>query len=283
MPTTHITEAVPSGDVTISYRRFGHPGLTPIMILHGANYFDSADWIEVADRLSQDREVVAIDQRGFGRSSWSPTKDYSNDAHIGDILIVLDALAWPRVVMLGHSRGGVYATLFAARLPARTCGLVLVDYCPGGGPALGQPSVGNRPRVFPSLEALQASMSRSPAGPSGSPAHERLMSIIRSVEGGYILSQRDPDFANTQPQGGPHASPKYASSDPWQELAAVQAPVLVVRGARSDRFSSSGLVTLRNNFPRIELIEVAAGHDVAAEAPLELQAAVSRFLYDAGL
>jgi hypothetical protein len=39
MRTTHKTEAVPSGDVTVSYRRFGHPGLTPIMILHGANYF----------------------------------------------------------------------------------------------------------------------------------------------------------------------------------------------------------------------------------------------------
>ena len=55
---------VQSGDVSIFYRRFGKPGgTTPILIMHGVNYFDSFDWIEVGSRLATDREVVAFDHR----------------------------------------------------------------------------------------------------------------------------------------------------------------------------------------------------------------------------
>ena len=47
----HRIETVQSGDVTLSYRRFGTPGKTPILFAHGANYFDSYDWIDVAAKV----------------------------------------------------------------------------------------------------------------------------------------------------------------------------------------------------------------------------------------
>lgn len=59
--------SVSSGDVQIFYRRFGKPGRTPALIVHGLSYF-SYDWIELASALATDREVVAIDMRGFGQS-----------------------------------------------------------------------------------------------------------------------------------------------------------------------------------------------------------------------
>ena len=78
--TEQRTGRVNSGDVSIFYRAFGSRGATPILILHGANYFDSYDWIDVAAALAGDREVVAYDKRGFGESTWSASKDYSVDA-----------------------------------------------------------------------------------------------------------------------------------------------------------------------------------------------------------
>ena len=60
MIPNHATGSVKNGDVDLFYRRFGSPGATPILIVHGLSFF-SYDWIEVASRIATDREVVAID------------------------------------------------------------------------------------------------------------------------------------------------------------------------------------------------------------------------------
>jgi pimeloyl-ACP methyl ester carboxylesterase len=77
----HRTGKIQSGDVALFYRAFGPEsssgGKTPIIILHGSNYFDSYDWIGVSSGLAQDRQVVVFDHRGFGLSEWSQYKDYS--------------------------------------------------------------------------------------------------------------------------------------------------------------------------------------------------------------
>src|SRR3954466_13498819 len=86
----HRTGKIQSGDVALFYRAFGpensSTGKTPIIILHGSNYFDSYDWIGVASGLAQSsRLVVVFDHRGFGLSQWSKYKDYSLDALFSDI------------------------------------------------------------------------------------------------------------------------------------------------------------------------------------------------------
>ena len=57
---------VTSGDVSLFYRAFGARGATPILLMHGANYYDSYDWVAVAQKLATDREVATYDKRGFG-------------------------------------------------------------------------------------------------------------------------------------------------------------------------------------------------------------------------
>ena len=88
---SHRTGKIQSGDVAIFYRAFGpesSTGKTPIIILHGSNYFDSYDWIGVATALASDREVVTPDRRGWGESQRSPSKDYSRDALLDDSLFM---------------------------------------------------------------------------------------------------------------------------------------------------------------------------------------------------
>ena len=62
-----VTGRVATGDVNIFYRKFGNPGRTPVLIVHGLSFF-SYDWIRPATLIACDREVVAIDMRGFGES-----------------------------------------------------------------------------------------------------------------------------------------------------------------------------------------------------------------------
>src|SRR5712691_9501134 len=82
---------VNSGDVSIFYRAFGTPGRAPILLMHGSNYYDSYDWIGVASALATDRLVVTPDRRGWGETTWSPSKDYSRDALVDDMLAVMRA------------------------------------------------------------------------------------------------------------------------------------------------------------------------------------------------
>lgn len=255
--------SVRSDGIDIFYRRFGQDGGgTPMLILHGANYFDSADWVTVGTALGVDRAIVAIDQRGFGRSGWSADKDYSNAAQLRDMTAVLDHLGWARAAILGHSRGGIHAILFAGRQPDRCAALILGDSSPGGVPPPAEPRINVPPRVFPTLETLAVATSRASTPPA------RLAEFTAAVDGGYILSRRDPDFGNTP---GP-------ADDLWAALAAVRAPVLLVRGAASNRLAAADIERMRAAVPDLREAAIDAGHDLAAMAPDALTAAVRHFL-----
>jgi pimeloyl-ACP methyl ester carboxylesterase len=123
------TGRVRSSDVEIFYRKFGAPGRTPVLIVHGLSYF-SYDWIDAGSRMAADREVVAIDMRGFGESGWSATRDYKLETLSNDVIAVIDALGWSKAVLMGHSFGGRVCLATAGWKPERAAGLVLVDFAP---------------------------------------------------------------------------------------------------------------------------------------------------------
>ena len=120
----HETGTLSSGDVTIFYRVFGKPGRAPVLIMHGANYFDSWDWMEVADGIATDREVCCYDKRGFGNSTWSESKDYSLDAHVQDAMAVVGKLGWQKFIPMGHSASGRLSIAIAANFPDRVAALI---------------------------------------------------------------------------------------------------------------------------------------------------------------
>lgn len=273
------TGTVPSGDVKLFYRVFGKPGATPILIFHGANYYDSADWIEVGSALATDREVAAWDTRGFGRTGWSASKDYGLDTQMADINTLLDHLGWNKVIAMGHSQGGGRSILFASRFPQRVAGLIIVDHCPGRGVAVPLPkqAIGKKPTVFPTIEAAQESMSRDTNTPPGSRARARLEEILHKVEGGYVYP-RDPDFQNGVAIGAEGRAPTIVVGDMWQELAAVKAPILLVRGTKSDRYNDAALAKVKSEFPKIRRVDVECGHDVAGGAPQALIDAARSFI-----
>ena len=267
----HRTGTIRSGDVDLFYRHFGQPAdATPVIIIHGANYYDSFDWIDVADALSRDREVVAYDQRGFGESSWSPSREYSLDAVIGDITALLDHFGWSQAVIMGHSMGGGQALLFGARLPQRTASVVLVDHCPSAGGPAAVPGLA-APAGFPDLKAALAATSRDQRTPLS-----RVEGFTRKAEGG-LLFKRDPSFNNKKPDIAGW-TPKLTSTDAWAELAAVKAPMLVIRGTQSDRFNDERIARAQREQPNAKVVNIDCGHDVAGAAPDALIAAVRGFL-----
>jgi pimeloyl-ACP methyl ester carboxylesterase len=269
---------VNSGDVSIFYRGFGARGGTPVLLMHGANYFDSYDWIGVAEALASDREVATFDKRGFGESGWSPSKDYSVDANMGDILAVIGELKWERPIVVGHSASGRLAVSFVANFPDKAARLVIVDsgFAREEGSSGGRPTAGNPPLVFESVEAAMAHFAKLSNPPRISHDRERAQAALVKVEKGYML-KRDPDFQNTKPQGEGANLPQRASRDVWQELATVKCPTMIVRGLRSDRYTPEIIARISRDYPSVEWATVNSQHDVADQAPQELVAAIRKF------
>jgi pimeloyl-ACP methyl ester carboxylesterase len=84
-------------------------------------------WKDVIADLGAECRCIAYARAGLGKSG-SDGKPRTIEAHLQDLGAVIDALAPDRkVVLVGHSYGGLLATEFARRHPERLQGLVLVD------------------------------------------------------------------------------------------------------------------------------------------------------------
>jgi len=99
-----------------------------VVLLHGTSA-NHAVWEPIADRLASSATVIALDQRGHGRSD-KPATGYTGPDFAGDVVTVLDALGIERAVVGGHSLGGRNAWLAGALHPERVAGVLSVDYTP---------------------------------------------------------------------------------------------------------------------------------------------------------
>ncbi|MEV0441323.1 alpha/beta hydrolase [Streptomyces spectabilis] len=115
--------ATAPGGHRLSYCDHGGPG-PALLALHG-HFGDGATFAALARALAGRCRVIALDQRGHGRSD--RTEDYSRRGYVDDAAAVLRHLGLTDVVVLGHSLGGVNAYQLAARHPHLVRALVVED------------------------------------------------------------------------------------------------------------------------------------------------------------
>jgi pimeloyl-ACP methyl ester carboxylesterase len=279
MAVEQRTGRINSGDVSLFYRAFGAPGgRAPILLLHGSNYYDSYDWIGVASALATDREVVTPDRRGWGESTWSPSKDYSRDALLDDMLAVVSTFKWDKPIIMGHSGAGPVIIAYAVNFPERISKLVIVDsQMNRDEDATSGPTVGNPPLVFESIEAAMARFARLNNPPRFGLDRERAERALVKVENGYML-KRDPDNGNRKPIDEGASLPRRPTREMWAELAMVKTPTILVRGTKSDRYPPATVERLTRDYPQIQQETVDSQHDIPRMAPDALVAHVRKFL-----
>lgn len=271
------TGRINSGDVSLFYRAYGAPGATPILILHGSNYYDSVDWIEVASALATDREVVTPDRRGWGESTWSPSKDNSLDALLDDMLAVISAMKWSKCIVMGHSGAGPTVISFAVNFPQMTDKLVLMDsQMNREESARTGKSIGNPPYIYESVEAAMAKHKFSNP-PRLAWDRKRAEQALVKVEKGLML-KRDPDGGNRQPVGEGASLPRRPVREMWDELGMVKVPMIIVRGNRSSRYPPATVEKLTKMYPHIPQFVVDSEHDVAGQALDALVTHVRNFI-----
>src|SRR5919112_5057626 len=96
-----------------------------VLLLHGKN-FSGAYWDSTATHLQQaGYRVIMPDQIGFGKSSKPTMFQYSFQLLALNTKHLLDSLHIDKVLVLGHSMGGMLATRFALMYSQQVEKLVL--------------------------------------------------------------------------------------------------------------------------------------------------------------
>jgi proline-specific peptidase len=109
----------------IFYRRFDGGSRLPLVALHGGPAAGHGYMMPYA-HLALDRPVVLYDQSGCGRSSAPPElKRYTVARYVAELEALRIHLGFDRMLLLGHSWGGLLAPAYAARHPDRVAGIVL--------------------------------------------------------------------------------------------------------------------------------------------------------------
>ena len=271
MNIPHETGRARSGELQIHFRRLGKPGATPALIVHGLSYF-SWDWLEVAQALGAEREVIAMDMRGFGESDRSAQKDYSVPSMAKDILAVLDHVGWPRALLFGHSMGGRSTTYVAARHPERVAALVLVDYTPQNAPEGTQRTthiVANTPDAFESIEEAMKYFDED--------NRARFEQYLKKTQQGWAV-KRDPHFRDEFRRRLQTGEAPKLGVDMWGLIGEVRCPILSLRGTRSDMYAPATVEKMKAANARLQVVEVDAGHNIAGKNPQGFLQAVNSFL-----
>lgn len=126
-----MSELVRDG-VRLWYAEAG-AGDPPLLFAHGwccdHTYFEPQ-----FEHFAGRHRVVAVDLRGHGRSD-KPRQDYTVPGFADDLAWIARELGLARVVLVGHSLGGIAALDAAARHPDVVAAAVLVDPSPVVQPA----------------------------------------------------------------------------------------------------------------------------------------------------
>jgi pimeloyl-ACP methyl ester carboxylesterase len=140
MPAYREATVSTQDGLAMYYRDYGDrlAPRTPVLCLTGLTR-NSADFAELAERLSNERRVLCPDYRGRGRSAYDPDwRHYDPFVYINDIAHLAAATGVGRAVIVGTSLGGLLAMGLSVLRPALVAGVVLNDI----GPDVASPGLG---------------------------------------------------------------------------------------------------------------------------------------------
>jgi pimeloyl-ACP methyl ester carboxylesterase len=96
----------------------------PIVVIHGA-WYDSTAWYKVVPLLqAQGHAVVAPDMPGYGKNL-RPHAEISFDTYVDEVVRAVSSLPG-RVMLVGHSLGGMFISQAAEQVPDKIASLTYV-------------------------------------------------------------------------------------------------------------------------------------------------------------
>lgn len=243
-----------------------------LTLLHGAG-LNAHTWDTTL--LALGIPALSIDLPGHGDSSWRDDADYRPRTLAPDIAVALQTWTDDPQVLVGQSLGGIVAAAVTASQPALVRSLVLVDVTPGiqadEGPAVlseffsGPTDYATRDELVDRAMVFGLGGERR-ATERGVYLNTRVRSDGR-VEWKHHMAHLAATALGPDAAGTPGGS--VLGEDGWDDLAAVSAPLTLIRGTQG-YVSPANLDDFARRLPEASVIEVDAGHNVQEHIPVAL-------------
>jgi 3-oxoadipate enol-lactonase len=255
-------------------------GADPLLLIMGLGGTHTA-WFLQVPAFRKHFRVIAYDARGLGlsRDSGEP---YTMRTLADDAAAILDHLAIERSHVLGLSLGGMVAQELAITYPGRVRKLVLAATTPGGGEREISPAIrkafgippGVDPRTLDAGDYAGSGIDMEKAGAIitrlsfNNPMVPWVLAMLARRQGKSAL-----------PEGTSRQTEASAGHDTLERLHLIQAPTLVLVGARDRLISPGSSEVLADRIPNAKLLRLrGAPHALNMESFLRFNRAVLRFL-----
>lgn len=243
----------------------GTPTDKPTLLIAHGLFGSARNWGVIAKRLSDDRQVVAVDMRNHGASPWHDDHGYPDLAD--DLKEVIGDINGP-VDFLGHSMGGKAAMVLAVSHPHSLRRLIVADIAPVGYShtqlhlieAMGELD----PQTVSSRAEADAALSRTIEEPG-----------IRA----FLLQSLDMKAAKWRLNLDALERDMQRILDFPDLDGRFEGPTLFLTGAESDYVLPDHRPRIKNLFPAARFAKIpGAGHWLHADKPREFEAAIRTFL-----
>ena len=240
----------------------GSPTDRPALLIAHGLFGSARNWGVIARRLSDTREVLAVDMRNHGESFHDPVHDYP--AMAADLAQVIERHGGP-VDVAGHSMGGKAAMVLALTQPELVRKLVVLDIAPVGYGHTQMPSIEAMRRVDLATVATRGDAeAQMQADPSLAPF---LLQSLDLKERRWKLNLDALSANMGVTVGFPEVQGRF------------DGPTLFLSGEESTYVLPEHRARIKALFPSARFARVkGAGHWLHADRPRETEAAVQAFL-----
>jgi pimeloyl-ACP methyl ester carboxylesterase len=239
-----------------------------VLLLHGLTAV-AESWLPTVLRFAAPRRVVALEQRGHGRSTHE-VPDPSAAGLARDTIDASGALGLEHPHLAGHSMGARVAIVAAARYPDAFRSVAIVDIGPEAWRQNWVDTVAALDRMKETLAPgeLDAIVARRNFEPEMAAAF--VARFERLQDGGAKpLGSREAMKAIVRAQ---------RSRGYWPEWESIQLPALFVRGGDSDEVRPQIAKRMRERNPDVRYVELpGVGHNVPLLDPAALARALEAF------
>jgi len=271
---------------TLAYERTGSG---PTLVCHPGGPGFSSRYLANMGGLDADLELVLVDPRGTGGSD--PALDpsgYAIDDYASDLEELREHLGLERLLLLGHSHGGVAAIAYAARFPDRVERLILASTLPRHGPdqeAAMQAALEQRTGE-PWYDDARAALETELIGDFAD--GRELMDLVLRMMPFYLASYGDEERAYIESMKGEELcvdATKMWETQIWEHfdlrslLPSLTMPTLVITGEKDFITGPACAAELSEGIPQPETVVLeGVGHMIFVEGPDQFREAVLSFL-----